>query len=96
MTWLAIVALVAWCFFWIIRDDLRTKREAAWHAHIESIITDTSLYPGDDEEASNVVSVREAPAFDRIADLLALNEARRFDAEDVDWDEPAAWTERRP
>lgn len=47
MTITAIILLVAWCFYWIIRDDLRTRRDAAWAARIESIVTDTSLYPGE-------------------------------------------------
>lgn len=36
--------------------------------------------------APNVVSLRDAPRFDSIADILAANEARR-----ADWDEPTRW-----
>lgn len=47
MTIAAIVVLVVWCFWWIIRDDLRTRRDRSWQQHINSIVTDTRIYPGD-------------------------------------------------
>lgn len=47
------------------------------------------------EHADEAVRIANAPAFARIADILAANEAARFDADGADWDEPAEWREGR-
>lgn len=75
----AVLILAALCITWIVRDDRRTKRQQAWDDHIESIVTDTDLYPGPRK-------LTDAPAVDRISEIIAANEAAR-----ADWTEPNRW-----
>lgn len=67
-----LIAYIAKC----ARDE---KRQQAWDDHIESIVTDTTLYPAPRK-------LTDAPAVDRISEIIAANEAAR-----ADWTEPTRW-----
>lgn len=74
---MALAACLLWMRVRIALTERRERADAAWAAHIDSIIRD---------EETVVRPLTDAPGFDRITNLIAANEAAR-----ADWDEPAKW-----
>lgn len=80
---LIIIALAATVIVLIARDHYRELR--AWDDYIAAERED-AVNEAAWDAAANVRSIREAPGFDRIADILAANEAAR-----ADWTTPDRW-----
>lgn len=93
MTTFVIVALVAWCFFWIIRDDIRTRRETVFDTHADDAVrVSEPVTPVVSEDYPWLFAdepLRLSEAADRVAAILAANEAAR-----EDWTTPEKWGER--
>jgi hypothetical protein len=97
LTALAVVAAIwllptVFIFAWVAADrwaDRRFPPDTTWAPDTEANIVEALALVDE-----SPMPLRESPAVRRSLDLIAANEAARFDAEAVNWSAPAEWTER--